>query len=348
MAEYTELKKLYYNPKTGLSNSKKFYLTARENGLTFTHKQINDFVKKQNVDQVFKTVKRPKYFSTITVDGIRSEFQIDIIVYDRYEYHKYRYIFVIVDIHSRYACARAMTNRENPTIMENMINMFEVMGIPKAISCDNEFDTLEFRKYCLKHDIQTIYSEPYDTLKNSIVERLNRTLAGYIKKLRIGSKVYDWPKHLPEIMDNYNHSYHRTIRNTPYNIFFKGGENKQDIMIVPRDLSIGDSVRIHIPKKGLEKGDIQTYSSEVYRIDHIEDGKYILNNGMYYPARKLTKVSDDVDFDDIEPETYEEEKVYLKERKERNIAKKLKQVGINPANELHEPRIRKPRVIFDI
>jgi hypothetical protein len=34
------------------------------------------------------------------------------MVYDRYEYHNYKYIFVIVDIYSRYADARAMTNRE--------------------------------------------------------------------------------------------------------------------------------------------------------------------------------------------------------------------------------------------
>jgi hypothetical protein len=37
------------------------------------------------------------------------------MIYDRYEY-----ILVVVDIYSRYADARPLTNRENKTIMENL------------------------------------------------------------------------------------------------------------------------------------------------------------------------------------------------------------------------------------
>ena len=77
-----------------------------------------------------------------------------------------------------------MTNRENTTIMKNIESIFESMGKPEEIACDNEFDTLEFRKYTLKNDIKVNYSIPNDIQKNSIVERLNRTIAGYIKKLR--------------------------------------------------------------------------------------------------------------------------------------------------------------------
>ncbi len=74
---------------------------------------------------------------------------------------------------------------------------------------------------CNEHNIDVDFSEPNDIQKNSIVERLNRTtLAGYIKKLRIGLKQYNWPKALEQIMENYNSSYHRTIRNTPFDIFF--------------------------------------------------------------------------------------------------------------------------------
>lgn len=348
MGDYKQLKDLYYDTKHGFSNNKKFYLTAKDHGLNFTHKQIDDFIKKQNVDQLFKSVKRQDQYSTITVEGIRSEFQMDIMVYDRYQYHHYQYIYVIVDIYSRYACARAMTNRENTTIISCMEDMFKVMGIPKCISSDNEFDTLEYQKYCIKHDIETKYSEPGDILKNSIVERLNKTLAGYIKKMRVGSKIYDWPKHLSAIMDNYNNSYHRTIRNTPFNIFFKGEKNKQDILIVPRDFDVGDSVRIKIKKHVFDKGDIETYSREVYKIEKFEDGKYVLDDGNSYPARKLIKVDDDIEFDDIEPEKEEEEKVYLQEKKERNITKKLKQVGISQDNVLEGKRERKQKVIFDI
>ena len=42
------------------------------------------------------------------------------MIYDRYEYNSYKYILVVVDIHSRYADARALTNRKNTNIMSNL------------------------------------------------------------------------------------------------------------------------------------------------------------------------------------------------------------------------------------
>ena len=62
---------------------------------------------------------------------------------------------------------------------------------------------MEFRKYCLKNDIKVNYTIPNDIQKNSIVERLNRTIAGYIKKLRF-IKIYNWVGELENIFNNYN------------------------------------------------------------------------------------------------------------------------------------------------
>jgi hypothetical protein len=101
----------------------------------------------------------------------------------------------------------------------------------------------------LENNIGAKFSEPLEIQKNSIVERFNKTLAGYIKKLRETLKLYNWPKYLSQLMENYNTQYHRTIRNTPYNIFYKKGENKQDIIIVPRTFKINDKVRLRLKKK---------------------------------------------------------------------------------------------------
>ena len=39
------------------------------------------------------------------------------------------------------------------------------MSIPKKISCDNEFATKEFEKYCDQYNIDVIFSEPNDIQK---------------------------------------------------------------------------------------------------------------------------------------------------------------------------------------
>ena len=222
---------------------------------------------------------------------------MDIMIYDRYEFHKYKYILVIIDIHSRYVKARPMTNRENQTIIKNIDEIINEMGKPKLISCDNEFDTKEFTKYLLENNIGANYSEPLEIQKNSIVERFNKTLAGYIKKIREALKIYNWVEYLPELVDNYNNQYHRTIRNTPYDIFYNKGKNKQDILIVPRTFKVNDKVRLRLKKKIFDKGDVLYYSREVYIIveiskDNTGTMKYLLSNNKSYTGKNLIKVDD--------------------------------------------------------
>jgi hypothetical protein len=341
------LNDLYYNSKTGLSNADKLYKKAIEQGLKVTKKEVKEFVEKQHVDQIFKPQKRAEIFSSIIADGIRAEYQMDIIIYDRYEYHKYKYILCIIDIHSRYANVKPMTNRRNETIMKNIIKIFDEMGKPKKISCDNEFATIEFHKYCIKNDIEENYSEPNDIQKNSIVERFNRTLAGYIKKLRLGMNNYDWPSEIPNILENYNTSYHRTIRNSPYNIFYKKQKNNQDIIVVLNKFKVNDKVRIKLKRTIFSKNDCLTYSKDVYTImEKIGTGKYRLDSGKIYTAKNLRKVSDIVEYHPND--NNEQEKEHNETQKIKKINKILKKVGINNDLIVEGKRTRKKKDVLDL
>ena len=346
-----ELEKLYYNPKYGFTSSTKFYKIARENNINVTQKEINEFINNQAVTQIFREQKRSENFSSIVADKIRNEYQKDIMIYDRYQWKQYKYILVIIDIHSRYAEARAMTNRENTTIMENIKSIIKIMGKPKIISGDNEFRTIEFKKYCLENDIGAKFSEPLEIQKNSIVERFNKTLAGYIKKLREALKVYDWPKYLDDIMSNYNNNYHRIIRNTPYNIFFEKGENKQDIIIVPRKFKVNDKVRLRLKKKVFDKSDVLYFSKEVYIVDDIEKDiygttQYLLSDGKYYTGKNLIKVNDIIYYepDDINSE---EEKEFIETKKIINLDKNLKKAGVSLENIQEGKREKKKKKFYD-
>ena len=346
-----ELEKLYYNPKYGFTSSTKFYKIARENNINVTQKEINEFINNQAVTQIFREQKRPEKFSSIVADKIRNEYQIDIMIYDRYQWKQYKYILVIIDIHSRYAEARAMTNRENTTIMENIKSIIKILGKPKIISGDNEFNTIEFKKYCLENDIGAKFSEPLEIQKNSIVERFNKTLAGYIKKLREALKVYDWPKYLDDIMSNYNNNYHRIIRNTPYNIFFEKGKNKQDIIIVPRKFKVNDKVRLRLKKKVFDKSDVLYFSKEVYIVDDIEKDiygttQYLLSDGKYYTGKNLIKVNDIIYYepDDINSE---EEKEFIETKKIINLDKNLKKAGVSLENIQEGKREKKKKKFYD-
>ena len=347
-----QLKKLYYDPKTGLIDAYKLYLKAKENNINVSYKQVNDFLNKQHVHQISKQNYRPKYFSSIIANKIRDEYQMDIIIYDRYQINNYKYILCVIDIYSRYCSARPLTNRESITILNTIKEIFKIMGKPKLISCDNEFNTKIINSYFSDNNISVNYSEPNEIQKNSIVERFNKTLAGYIKKLREGLKIYNWVKYLPSIMENYNYSWHRTIRNTPYNIFYEKGNNNQDIIIVPRKFNINDKVRIKLKKKAFDKGDILYYSHDVYNINDITRDnynrlKYHLSNDKIYRAKDLTKVSDIILYnpEDINDN---EKNEFIENKKSIDLNKKLKKIDINQNNIIEEPRFRKPRQILDL
>ena len=350
--ENDQLKKLYYDPKIGLVDAYKLYLKARDKNINITYKQVQEFLNQQHVHQISKQNYRPKFFSSIVADKIRDEYQIDIMIYDRYEFHNYKYILCVIDIYSRYCCARAMSNRETTTILLNIKDIFKIMGKPKLLSGDNEFNTKIINNYLSDNNISANYSDPNEIQKNSIVERFNKTLAGYIKKLREGLKIYDWPKYLQSLMDNYNNSYHRTIKNTPFNVFFEKGKNNQNIIIVPRKFNINDKVRIKFKKKAFDKGDILYYSKEAYNIDDITRDnynrlKYHLNNDKIYRAKDIAKVSDIILF---HPEDVDnnEEKEFVENKRTIDLNKQLKKVGINEANIVVEPRVRKNRKILDL
>ena len=351
MDVYKQLEKIYYDPQRGFVSADKLYKVAKQYNINCTQKDVNNFLDKQSVVQVFREQRRPHLFSSIIAEQIRHEYQMDIMIYDRYAWKHYKYIIVIIDVYSRFASAHAMTNRENKTIMDNIKDIIKIMGIPKIISCDNEFDTHEFKKFCLEHDIAARFSEPHEIQKNSIVERFNKTLAGYIKKLREALKIYDWVKYLQDIMYNYNNKYHRTIRNTPYNIFWEKGKNKQDIIIVPRKFKVNDKVRLRLKKKVFDKSDVRYYSKEIYIVEGVEKDKYgtnvyLLSDGKKYTGKNLIKINDIIYYI---PEVVndEEEKEFLETKKAVDLDKSLKKVGISQDNLQEGKREKKKKKFFD-
>jgi hypothetical protein len=157
---------------------------------------------------------------------------MDIIVYDRYEINHYKYILVCIDIYSRVLDARAMTTRAMNTIMNNMENIFKNMGTPYELKCDNEFNKADFINMCKKYDIKCVFSDPYEINKNPIVERVNRTIANNLQKIRIATKRKDWYNYLDDAIANYNTSYHKTVKHTPLEIWTGREYNEQKIIIL--------------------------------------------------------------------------------------------------------------------
>ncbi|MFN4152175.1 MAG: hypothetical protein ACK4IX_14635 [Candidatus Sericytochromatia bacterium] len=137
-------------------------------------------------------------------------------------------MLVIIDVNSRYVQAKPLTNRRNETILESIKMIFDKMGKPKVLNCDNEFNTKLLNDYFESNNITVHYNQPYEINKNAIVERFNRTIAMMLTRWRETTKLKTWYSVLDELVD----AYHRTIKNKPIEVWNGTIDNKQTLYLL--------------------------------------------------------------------------------------------------------------------
>lgn len=273
MSDNKKLKELFYNTKKGLVSLEKLKKKAKEEGIELSYKDIEKFYKAQSINNLLKPVRKPKKFNSIVANYPSHIYQMDIINYQRYKYHNYQYILVVIDINSRYTEARAMTNRRLETIIKNFKEIIEVMGPPYKIQCDNEFNKKEFINVLEKYNINVSFSDPNEINKNAIVERVNATILMLLQKIRLTTNTYNWNKYLSDVIENYNDTYHSTIKNKPIDVFIGDAFNEQDIIDVKNLIEEGDKVRKVIKKEVFDKIDKVKLSKEVYTVEKVKKNK---------------------------------------------------------------------------
>ena len=98
------------------------------------------------------------------------------MVYDRFQYHSYKYVIGVIDVYSRYDVCRPLTNMIMTTIMYKLKDIFEELGgfYPENINCDNQFDVPEFADFFTKKGTNLWFSQPEQPLASSENEIRNK------------------------------------------------------------------------------------------------------------------------------------------------------------------------------
>lgn len=335
-----KLKELFYDPKQGFTNANQLFNKAKFLGLK--KREVDEFYSNQPINQVMKPVSKPKGYNSY--DGFRPnyKYQMDIIVYDRYKEKGYTNILVVVDIYSRYAEAEPLKGRTQSETIEAFKRIIKRMGPSEEIKCDNEFNRKDFIKVFEDYNIRPYFSNPNEQHKNPIVERLNRTIASKIQKIRISLKRKDWYNYLPDIMYNYNNTIHSTTKDTPTNIFRNGIVSLQQINRVSSQLEPNDKVRIVLNQKTFSKGDTIKYSPEIHIIESINRNWIkLIGVDKKYKTYQLIKISHLTDTNDsIEsPETHTQEN---------QLAHLYSRLSISDSNIIKSKRVSKQTKMYDV
>ena len=124
-----------------------------------------------------------------------------------YNIYNIKYLFVTIDVFSRFASVVPMKNKVSKTIIDAMKESFNIMnGKPDIINCDNgsEFINNDFKKFVNYNNIDVRYVQVGDHHKLGIVDRFNRTPRDKINKLLTIKHTTRYIDSLVSIVYNYN------------------------------------------------------------------------------------------------------------------------------------------------
>jgi hypothetical protein len=151
---------------------------------------------------------------------------------------------------------------------------------------------------------------------------------------------------LPQIILNYNNSYHSGIKLKPSEVekfdsriitLFNDKYNDNDVLYQEQKFNIGDNVRYIKNKILFEKGSIAKWSKTIHKIISNTAHTYTLDNGKimkYYELQKITKL------EKLEKPTKEPTIEELK--KQKTIKRRLNKDGIDLSNIVKKSRKRLP------
>ena len=189
------------------------------------------------------------------------------------ENKNFKYIMVLVDVFSKKAWAQPMKRMKDidaNIAMDSMLKMLP--DFPKIIITDlgteyyNSKMSNLFLRYGIKH--YSIRGKH----KACVAERFIRTIKGRLERYFWDKRTHNWIDVLQQFVDNYNNTYHRSIRMSPNAV----NDNNRKIVFqnlyphsednTPPRLSEGDKVRLLKTKNIFEKGYTRSWSTRIYEI----------------------------------------------------------------------------------
>lgn len=157
----------------------------------------------------------------VVIKGIDDLWQIDLVEMIPYakENKNFKYLLTVIDTFSKFAWAKPIKKKDAHSTTKAMKEIFQKSGRhPKNLQSDagKEFYNKDFKNLMQKYKIN--HYSTYTHLKASIVERFNRTLKDKMWKKFSLQGSYKWINILSKLINEYNNSYHRTIKTQPTKI----------------------------------------------------------------------------------------------------------------------------------
>lgn len=240
-------------------------------------------VKQDIVNEIFKPRKKKFPRRRVKIKGLNDLIEIDLMDMSKNKKTNSGITFILtaVNAFSKYGFGVGVKNKGAVEVKNALIKILDNSKalIGKEIQNIHHDKGTEFYN---KH-VQELFKQrninSYSTnspIKCSMVERFNRTLKNRIYREILLRSTTSYYQYLPAILENYNNTWHRTIKCTPIeaskpeneNEIFNRIYNVQLPLLKPK-YKVGDQVRIVIRATTFTRGYQPSFSPELYKIYRI-------------------------------------------------------------------------------
>ena len=316
------LNSIYYDIKnpSSFSNANVLLKSAKNIYKSITKKHVNDWLKAQFVHTLHKEARRKFKRNRIIVQDIDEVFEADLVDMQEFssDNDNFKYILTVIDVMSKFAFAIPLKNKTSKEIIIAFEKVFKKRK-PLCLRTDQgkEFLNNDFKKFLKKYQVYHYTSKNKD-IKCAIVERFNRTFKMKMFKYFTSKGKRRYIDVLEDLVNNYNNSFHRTIKMTPNEASYKEREILFKTiygnlnLTKSKQFQVGEKVRKAYERKPFDKSYYPNWTDEIFEISKkskdniplykIHDDKNRMSKNRFYKEQ----------IQNIIPDTYRVEKVIRK------------------------------------
>ena len=358
------LTKLYYDEDRGGGTADKFYLRNKK---ILREKKIRklfikEWLKTQEVRQVFRRKVRPKKFQSIIANPpvINNNWQWDLLDFHQWAAFNggYKWLMVVIDVYSRFLMVEPMLHKDAPSILAAYEKITDKYGNPVNLNTDLEKAIMgkrgAFQKYLKSKGTTHWASNPNFHHLQAIVERVNLTIRRYLAKYFFSHKTKNWIDHIQTLVRNYNNDKHQTTKERPIDIWEGREENRQKIVRLPIDLKVGDRVRfLKRYTSMIKRSDQKKFSTTIYKIIERKGKRFLIQSiregdegkePIWKPYNELQKVEGKVQRSHKAKEAPKHKAQRKTFMTKRQVLRRVRRYGLEkPSEKVDEPRVLRPR-----
>ena len=278
------LRKLYYdiNSPTAFTSLTQLWKKVKEDKKQIKRSDLKKWLEEQYTYSLHKPYKKPREYRKIITMGIDDQWQADLVEMRAYSNEGYNYLLCVIDCFSKFAWCKPLKTKSGDETAEAFKKIFEEGRSCKYLQFDEGKEFYNKKVKALLEEKNIKYFSTHAGQKAAIVERFNRTLKTRMWKYFTANETRKWIDIIQNLVDDYNNTFHRTIKMTHveaskpensskvwYNIYGaylikKYGTGKY---------KAGQTVRISKYKSTFDKGYLPNYTEEYFKIKEVLYGR---------------------------------------------------------------------------